>query len=105
MDFDNREQQREQQTQREKDQRRQELDDLRAVLRTSSGRRFIWCMLEDAGILHDAFTGNSNTYYILGKQAYGKRLFADILKHFPKQYIQMQNEASARQMKEEPSNA
>ena len=94
--LENRENEREQIKQREKERRRQELEDLRSILRIPAGRRFVWRLLEDAGVLKDAFTGNSNTYYILGKQAFGKILLADILQRFLKEYTKMQAEAETR---------
>ena len=94
--LDDRGDEREQIKQREKDRCRQELEDLRSILKTPGGRRFVWRLLEDAGVLKDAFTGNSNTYYILGKQAFGKFLLADILQRFIKEYAKMQAEAETR---------
>lgn len=53
-------------------------DDLDRVLRTPYGRRFIGTILADSGIEEDAFTGNSRTYYNLGRQAAGRQLRAEI---------------------------
>ncbi len=78
-----------------------ELDDLQAVLSTASGRRFVWRLIEQAGPLQEAFTGNSTTFYILGKQAFGRRILELILSEFPDLFVIMQKEAKERQQKEE----
>ncbi len=89
---------------RREEDRRQELEDLHAVLKTGAGRRFIWRQLEKGRPLASAYTGNSNTYFNEGKQEAAKELFSDILMYFPKSYILMQNEAKRRQAEEENRN-
>ncbi len=100
MSFEDRDEKRARMKQREELRRQQELADLKAILKLPAGRRFIWRLLEDAAPLRDAFTGNSNTYYILGKQAFGRLLMSDILEHYPKEYMRMQSEATARKRAE-----
>ncbi len=77
-----------------------ELLDLRAVLSIPEGRRFVWRLLEDTAPLQEAFTGNSTTFYKLGKQAYGRRVLGLILGEMPEVYAQMQREAKEHNEKE-----
>lgn len=50
--------------------------DLDVVISSTTGRRFVWSLLEEAQIFRDAFAAEaSGTAYVLGQQSYGKKLF------------------------------
>ena len=59
--------------------RQQELNDIRAVLSTREGRRFFWRFIEDGGAFQGSFTGNSQTFYNLGRREYALKYFNDLM--------------------------
>lgn len=79
--------------QREKDEAKQYAEDLRYVMSTEQGRRFMWQTLSKAGLYRTSFTGNSATYFNEGKRALGLELLADVQHHCPQHYIKMHDEA------------
>lgn len=69
--------------------RSEELRDVREVLQTPCGRRFIWRYLVDCGVFRTSFTGNSHTYFNEGMRNVGLKLLADINEAAPEAYLQM----------------
>lgn len=66
--------------QKVKDQRRQELDDIRTVMSNASGRRLMWKMLERCGTFRTIFNTDSLTMsYHAGQQDLGHFLMAEIV--------------------------
>lgn len=64
---------------REKDLRKQELNDIRTVLSNSSGRRLLWRLLENCKTFNTIFSEDtSRLYYRAGKQDIGHFLMAEI---------------------------
>lgn len=61
----------------QKSERDQEIADLKAILDTAHGRRFLWKLLGEARMFHPCFTGNSETYYLLGKRDFGLKILRD----------------------------
>jgi len=62
-----------------KSKKDQRLDDLRQVLSTASGRRWINGMLEFHGVFQDIQgTNNVDIYKALGKKAAGLRIYGEI---------------------------
>ena len=58
---------------------RQYLNDLAKLLSMPEGLRVLWCELERLGLFRpDLFTGNSETYYRLGRHEAAQALFRDI---------------------------
>ena len=59
--------------------RLQELEDIRKVLETPSGRRFYWRILSMCGITKQTYIdGNPNgTFFLEGKRSIGNELFSD----------------------------
>ena len=49
----------------------QQLNDLKGVLKTSSGKNVIWNILSVCGIYENTFTGNSQSYYLDGRRSIG----------------------------------
>ena len=78
---------------RHRKRRQVELDDLKQVLNTPSGRRFITRLLDQTGLLaSDMFTGNSTTFYNLGKRDVGLWVYNEMMKAKPKSMIEIMND-------------
>jgi hypothetical protein len=54
------------------------LKDLRTVIRTPEGVRVIRAVLDRLGMFDPAFTGNSKTFYNLGRREAAQEIFADV---------------------------
>lgn len=76
-------------------QREQEVADLRAVMSTAAGRRFIWKMLGDSGVFSPSFVpgASDTTAFKEGARNFGLMLLGDITNEAPGQYLIMQKEA------------
>lgn len=72
-----------------------EQEDLRQIVSTPVGRRFVRRLLDETGPLQNAMTGNANTYFILGKQEVGKKLMSQLLTEMPEIYTKLVQEAKA----------
>lgn len=44
---------------------------VRELMKTRAGKEFVWWVLGRCGIYDNKFTGNSNTFMLLGKEAVG----------------------------------
>jgi hypothetical protein len=66
-----------------------EIEDLRAVLATKPGRRFVKRLLERTGIYRTSFTGNSQGYFIEGERNIGLYLIAELSEVDVKAYPQL----------------
>lgn len=73
-------------------QRLNELSDLKAVMSTEAGRRFMWRLLTECKTYSSIFAQNSSIYYNSGKQDVGHFLIAEISEASPELYLKMQNE-------------
>lgn len=60
--------------------------DLRAVLKTASGRKVIYHILDLCNLYADSFTGNSQTFHLEGKRSIGLDILALIQEVDPKAY-------------------
>lgn len=69
--------------------RKQELEDLRDILRTHQGVRFFRRLVADSRIFHSSFTGNSQTFYNEGWRAFGLKLLADVMEAAPNRLIEI----------------
>lgn len=81
----------------ERDKRRAErkLNDMRKIVSTAEGRRFIWDLLSEARIFHSSYTGNSDTYFNEGKRNIGLGVLESLMRAKPDAFTQMQNEAAS----------
>ena len=87
-------------TEEAKRKRVRDLNDLRMVLKTPEGRRFIWKILSNAGIFRDPFTLNSNeTSYGLGRRRIGLDLLIDLNDAEPLAFAKLQSEFISEQLK------
>lgn len=75
--------------------REREIEDLKAVMGTKEGRRFIWRLLGQAGIFRPSFVAGSpdTTAFNDGARNQGLNLMAEVMSEAPKQFLTMQQEA------------
>lgn len=71
---------------------KQEADDLKTVMSTVQGRRFVMALLDRTGLFRTSFTGNASTYFNEGRRDVGLRLLADINEQCPELYLTAQQE-------------
>lgn len=76
---------------REKNKFKQDTDDqdLKFLLASDQGRRFIWNMLEKCGVFKSSFTGSSETFFLEGQRNIGLKLMSDIMRVDPDSYLKM----------------
>ena len=95
--------------QRERQERDHELNDLRDVLSTRQGRRFVWKLLGMAGCFRLSFVYGEaeTTAFNEGRRSLGLALMADVHEADAEKYVQMANEANgeARTKEDEPEPA
>lgn len=58
--------------------RKNELNDVKKIMKTEQGRRFIYRILEQTGMFTTSFTGNSATYFKEGERNIGLWLQKEI---------------------------
>lgn len=73
--------------------REQELDDIREMVSSESGRRHYWRTMVECKPFANCFTGNSTTFFNAGKQFIGQILFNDLMEAAPEAYPLMRKEA------------
>jgi hypothetical protein len=73
--------------------RDRELNDLRVVMSSPEGRRFIWRWLGMCGVFRTSFETNARIYFNEGQRDIGLRLTAEITEADEALYLQMQREA------------
>ena len=76
----------------EKLKKQLELNDIKKVMGSKSGRRLMWRIIEEGNIFNDCFTGTSETYYLLGRRALALVIYADIMLSCPELFWQAQKE-------------
>ncbi len=70
-----------------------EKEDIGAMLNSPQGRRVLWRIMEQSKLLApDMFTGNSTTFYNLGKRDLGLWLYNEIMGSEPKAFLTMMND-------------
>lgn len=79
---------------KENEKHKVEALDLKTVLGTVQGRRFIWGLLCDCGIFQQSATDSGSwTYFNEGKRSVGLKLLVKINNVNPESYLQMLNES------------
>lgn len=71
-----------------------ELADVKQLMSSREGRRFIWRMLDRTGVFRTSFTGNSTTFFNEGMRNIGLIILADVQAACAEQYIVMMNEST-----------
>ena len=79
---------------KEKEESRQEreLNDVRHVLNSKEGRRFLWRYLGECGMFRTSFTGNSETFFKEGERNIGLKIMSDITAASDEAYFLMMKE-------------
>ena len=72
--------------------REREVNDLKSVMASPGGRRFMWRLLEKAGIFKSSMTGNSQTFFLEGQRNIGLFLLAQVNEHCLDEYVLMLTE-------------
>lgn len=65
---------------------------LKQVMANTDSRLWLYLMIEEAGPFTDPFTGNSQTFYSCGAQAWAKKLVAKLLDEHLDAYCKMMKE-------------
>jgi len=66
-------------TDEQKKERQKEIEDIRKILKTPEGRRFLWRIWSMAGMFREPFNPNSNnTGYNLGRMSIGRDILGDV---------------------------
>jgi hypothetical protein len=79
--------------QKQKRQRDIELDDVKWILSTPQGRRFMWRYLGECGVFKSSFVGQFQTFFNEGERNVGLKLLADVNDAHPEAYVTMMKEA------------
>ena len=79
-----------------KRKREQDAVDLFAVMSTHEGRRFVWRILESAGLYRLSYTGNSETFFNEGQRNVGLKLLSELQKVTPEEYLRMTQECQLK---------
>lgn len=83
-------------------QRRQQSQDaefgaaLLHVMQSPQGRRFVWGILDLTGLHASLMTGNSETFYRVGRRDVGLSLLVDLKTHAFVEFRQMEDEQRIR---------
>lgn len=73
--------------------KQREINDLRRLLKTPEGRRFIWKIISSCGIFRSSFTMNSNqTAFREGQREIGLNILNDVNEADSGAFAQMQQE-------------
>lgn len=74
-----------------------EMDDMKTIMSTPVGRRFMWNLLAKAGVYRTSFTGNSTTFFNEGQRNIGLMYQSQILEACPEQFVVMLNESKSQE--------
>jgi hypothetical protein len=78
---------------KQRTERERELDDLREILNTKGGRRFVWRLLGASELFGVSEVMNASIYALEGKRKLGKLLFLDVMEAAPEAYLLMMKES------------
>lgn len=76
-------------------QRKQEIEDLKHVMSTPAGRRFIWRKIGDYGVFNPCYTPESE-----GARRAGLELLGEVIEECPGEYLKMQSEQMSAKTRE-----
>lgn len=66
-----------------------ELNDLKYILSTEQGKRFVWKLISRCGLFRTSFTGSSQTFFLEGERNIGLYVLDLIMEADPEAYIKM----------------
>lgn len=72
-----------------KNERDQELEDIKTVLKTPAGLRLFKRLMEKGHIFNTTFTGNSQTYFLEGHRNFALLLFNDVCEAIPEMVVEL----------------
>ncbi len=81
--------------------RKRELADIAAVLQSKEGRRFVWRLLETAGVFRTVMTGNSWTFFNDGMRSLGLAVYTDLMESCPDRLKEMWGEAKVQKQEDD----
>lgn len=78
--------------------RRSELNEVRALLATAEGRKFLWRLLERCGVYKSSYDqSGSRVYFNEGRREVGLWVLAEIIEAEPEAYVSLMKEAKGRE--------
>jgi hypothetical protein len=77
-----------------KNERDDEIDAFKWLMNDARGRKFVWRLLDKAGVYRSSFTGNSETFFREGARNLGLMVIAEIHELCPEAYFLMLKENS-----------
>lgn len=93
MSFVSREGQEEKAKKSDKARRQREVDDVKALLTLTHGRRFLWRVLSEAKVFHGIWDPSARIHYNAGVQEFGQFIMKEIIEANPDALLQMMKEA------------
>jgi len=66
-----------------KNEREQELEDIKNIINTPAGLRFFKRLMSEGKIFQTTFTGNSQTFFLEGHRNLALKFFADVCEATP----------------------
>jgi len=76
-----------------------EASDLKFLLSTDQGRRFIWKLISKCGVFRQSFTGNSQTFFMEGERNIGLYILDAVMEADPDAYVKMYVQAKKEGIK------
>lgn len=73
--------------------REKELEDIRMILSTVSGRRFIWRYLDKCGLFKTSWHPSAQIHFLEGKRSVALELMADIVEADQNSFIKLMSES------------
>jgi hypothetical protein len=103
LDLSGQAEQDETQKERQRLESEQATDDLKAVMDSPPGRRFVWRLLEQAGVYRASYAGEAThaTAFNEGRRNQGLQLLSEIFRACPGSYTLMVQEAHERTQRSE----
>lgn len=75
--------------------RQQEVADIKWLMAHKQGRRYVWRLLEKAGVYRTSFTGNSETFFREGQRNMGLFVLSDVMEVAAENFAKMLEENKA----------
>lgn len=79
-----------------KHNRRQEVDDIKNIMNTEHGRRFIWRLLTHCGVFRSIWSNSAAIHYNSGMQDVGHFIQAEVIDAAEGSYLQMIKESKEK---------
>lgn len=74
-----------------------EVGDLKWLMGSKRGRRFMWRLLDKTHLFASSMTGNSQTFFLEGERNIGLKFMALVTAHCPEDYLKMLHEHQEQQ--------